>query len=176
MPEWPVRDSRVEHENPYFRVRSDTVERTDGTTGEYYWLDQTDDVCVVALTDGGELVLVEQYRPRLRGTFLECPAGKCDGDEPPTRAAARELEEETGYVAGELTVLRSYHASGWERNRQHVVFATDLEPGEQALDPGETDIAVRHVPVGSAFERARESPTVGWLLTPLLVARDAGRL
>ncbi|WP_254537070.1 NUDIX hydrolase [Halomarina litorea] len=176
MDEWPVVDTRVEYENPYFRVCRETVRRPDGTAGEYYWLDQTDDVCVVALTDEGDLALVEQYRPRLRGTFLECPSGKCESGESPERAAARELEEETGYRAGRLDVLRSYHVSGWERNRKHVVFATDLAPGEQSLDAGEGDIAVRHLAPEDALARARESPVVGWLLTPLLVARDAGLL
>ncbi len=176
MTDWPVVGSRVEYGNPYFRVRADVVERPDGTVGEYFWLDQSDDVCVVALTDDGDLILVEQYRPRLRGTFLECPSGKCEAEEAPERAAARELEEETGHIAGELETLSSYHATGWERNRKHVVLARDLDRGEQALDPGETDITVRRVAVEDALERARESPTVGWLLTPLLVARDAGHL
>lgn len=175
---WPVRAATTDYENEYFAVRRETVEQPGGSTADYYYLDQTDDVAVVALTDAGELVLVEQYRPRLADTVLECPAGKCDDGEAPRAAAARELEEETGYRPGRVEHLRAYYASGWERNRHHVLLATDLTAGEPARDAGEAELTVRELPAERALEAARasESPVAGWLLTPLLVARDEGLL
>jgi ADP-ribose pyrophosphatase len=67
-------------------------------------------VVIVAVTDEGRLLLVEQYRPAVRRRVIELPAGlvgDIDGRhaESMLDAAARELEEETGYRAGELTAL-----------------------------------------------------------------------
>ena len=61
-------------------------------------------VVIVPLTDAGEIVLVEQYRPPLKCRVLELPAGLV-GDklefegEAFEAAALRELEEETGFLA-----------------------------------------------------------------------------
>ena len=181
MDEWPVTDSRVEYENPFFAVRRDRVEQADGTPGDYYYLEKPDDVTVVALDRAGghaaadRLVLVEQYRPRLRETVLECPAGGTDGEDPVV-AAARELAEETGYRAGHLERVGSYYPSGWERSRQHVVFATDLEAGPPDRDSGESDVEVRHRSVEEAFAYVRSTPAVAWLAMPLFLAREAGLL
>jgi ADP-ribose pyrophosphatase len=64
-------------------------------------------VIVVAVTDEGKLLLVEQPRTAVHNRVIELPAGMV-GDEEGRRAealadaAARELEEETGYRAREL--------------------------------------------------------------------------
>lgn len=180
MTEWPVRDETVLFDVEWFSAGYDTVERPDGDTADYYWIDPPDGVTVVALLPGGEsgadeLVLVEQYRPRQGRRVLECPGGAVDPDEDPVAAGRRELEEETGYRAGMIEHLGTYHPSGWVRYVRHVVFATDLAAGDQALDAGEY-LDVTRVPVETAFEAAREDGAMGWLLTPLLLARDQGLL
>ncbi|MFD1511668.1 NUDIX hydrolase [Halomarina rubra] len=171
MDEWPVVDSRVEYENPYFAVRRERVEQADGTTGDFYHLDMPDDVAVLALTDEGSLVLVEQYRPRLRDSFLELPSGGTN-DEDPLVAARRELREETGYRAGTVDHLGSCFLTAWQRNRLHVVVARDLEPGDSELHSGETDITVHHRSVEETFAYVRSTPPVAWLAVPLLLARE----
>jgi len=67
-------------------------------------------VVIVAVTDEQRLVLVEQYRPAVHQRVIELPAGlvgDADGrrGESMGDAAARELEEETGYRAGEMVAL-----------------------------------------------------------------------
>ncbi len=65
----------------------------------YFALETSDYVSVVALTQNDELVLVRQYRPAVEERTLELPSGHVDRGETPIVAAARELMEETGYVA-----------------------------------------------------------------------------
>lgn len=65
---------------------------------------------IVAVTDDRELVLVEQPRAPVNRPVIELPAGLIGDiagqeDEPFERAAERELEEETGYAAGEWQYL-----------------------------------------------------------------------
>jgi len=67
-------------------------------------------VVIVATTEDRRLLLVEQYRPAVHKRVIELPAGlvgDVDGRraESMTDAAARELEEETGYAATEMVPL-----------------------------------------------------------------------
>ncbi len=56
-------------------------------------------VGIIAITDTGELILVEQHRKPLDTHVLEIPAGLVDDGETAVQAAERELLEETGYKA-----------------------------------------------------------------------------
>jgi 8-oxo-dGTP pyrophosphatase MutT (NUDIX family) len=62
-------------------------------------------VTVVPFTDDGRFVLIRQYRHAVGIVDLQFPAGGADPDEDADHAARRELEEETGYVGGELVHL-----------------------------------------------------------------------
>ena len=59
-------------------------------------------VNVVAFTEEGRILMVEQYRFGRQRVTLECPAGLLDAGEQPADCARRELREETGYTGGEL--------------------------------------------------------------------------
>lgn len=174
--EWPVEGVETVWENPFFTAGYDAVRRPDGESADYYWIEPADAVMVVPV-DGDEVVMVEQYRPRHRRRELAVPAGGVDGSEDPDAAVRRELEEETGYVAGEISHLDTYFPSGWVRYARHVYVAEDLRPAEQDLDDGEF-VEVHRVPSDEALSRVREraGPTCGEALTPLLLARDAGYL
>ncbi len=60
---------------------------------------------ILPITDAGEVVLVNQFRPSLNKWLLELPAGTREGNEDPLTCAQRELEEETGFSAHAYTSL-----------------------------------------------------------------------
>ena len=69
-------------------------------------------VCIVPVTDEGEIICVRQYRYAVGRTVLEIPAGKLDSrEEIPLDAAVRELREETGAVAKKITYMGEYFSS-----------------------------------------------------------------
>lgn len=97
-------------------------------------------VAIIAITNEGKLVLVEQYRKALERSIIEIPAGKLEPGEEPASTARRELEEETGYGCHELTFLQSFATSpGFADEVIHLFVAKDLYKieGKAELDEDE---------------------------------------
>ncbi len=81
-------------------------------------------VVVLALTSGGSIPFVRQHRYPVNREVLELPAGKIDNREDPSEAAARELEEETGFRAESLIPALSFYSSpGFCDELLHFFFA-----------------------------------------------------
>jgi ADP-ribose pyrophosphatase len=133
-------------------------------------------VVIVPVTPQGEIVLVEQFRPALGKRVLELPAGLA-GDrkefegEAMQAAAARELEEETGYKAAELRLLASGpSAAGSSNTLLHFYLASGLEKvGEGGGDEHE-DIEVHLVPLSKAGDFAAGLEAKGRLVDPKIFA------
>lgn len=83
---------------------------------------------ILPLLDADRIVMVRNYRYTLDQRLLELPAGTLDkAGEPPIACAARELEEETGYVAARLEPLgRMATSPGIMTEIIHAFVATDL--------------------------------------------------
>lgn len=174
-PEMPVRESVTEYETPWFDAGYDRVEQPDGTAKNYYWARLASAVVVVAVTDG-RLLLVEQYRPTVRETHLELPAGIVEAGESYTAAAARELREETGFAPSSTSLLQEFWTStGLLRHRRAIVFAEGLDPASQSLDENEF-LVPRTVPTEEALAVARRQPANDATLEGVLLAREEGLL
>lgn len=107
---------------------------------------------VILAVHDGCLILVEQYRVPLGAMCLELPAGLIGDDvddEAAEIAAARELEEETGYRPSRMTDLGRFHASpGMSSEAFTLLRAEALERVGPGGGVGGEDILVHHVPLG----------------------------
>jgi ADP-ribose pyrophosphatase len=172
-PEQPVLESVVEYDNPWYTGGYDLVEQPDGSTKRYYWAELATAVVVVARADD-RLLFVEQYRPAIRQTQLELPAGVVEDGESFTTAAGRELEEETGFAASSLSLLSDFWVcTGLLRHRRGIVFAEGLEPTEQDLGENEF-LTPRSVPVEDAVATILTESVSDATVEGVLLAREEG--
>lgn len=167
---WSVIDRAVEYETGWYEGGYDLVEQPDGSTKRYYWASLPAAVVIIAHT-GDSVVFVEQYRPTVREHHLELPAGIVEADETYLDAAHRELKEETGYDASSLELIQEVRvATGVLDHRRGYVWATELSPGEAALD-GNEFLTTSHIPDIEALDRARASPANDSSVMGLLLAK-----
>ena len=106
--------------------------------------------------DGRHIILVDQFRVPLGRRCIELPAGLVGDEtagEAPSLAAARELEEETGYHAGRMVDLGEYWSSPGMVSESFRLFrALDLvKTGDGGGVPGE-DIRVHRVALAGLTE------------------------
>lgn len=108
---------------------------------------------VLCLTEDWQVVLVRQYRHGFGGSSLELPAGVIEPTEAPEAAARRELREESGFEAPEISPLLLI-APEPSRNsaRAHFFFAAGARRvAALALDQSE-EIEVLLVPASELLE------------------------
>ncbi|TVV70464.1 NUDIX hydrolase [Sphingomonas solaris] len=135
---------------------------------------------IVAVADG-HILLVEQYRVPIGQRCLELPAGLV-GDEEEGEAvelaAARELEEETGYRPATVVSAGRFHSSpGMVSENFTLVIASGLEKvGDGGGVEGE-DITVHRVPLSdiAGFVEAKRAEGVA-VDVKLLLLLGAGML
>ena len=121
-----------------FRVVEFDFETADGTQGKYQVVEHPGAAVIVPVLDDGRVVLIRNTRWSVDQELLELPAGTLEPGEPPLECAARELTEETGYVASRLEPLVSFYATpGICTERMHGFIATGLREASQSLDPTE---------------------------------------
>ena len=112
--------------------------------------------CVVPFVSDDDVLLLRQYRWAISGWLWEAPAGKLDPGEAPEACAGRELEEETGHVAGRLEPLGAIVPTpGFCDERIHLFIARDLILGRQATEVDEI-LRVERVPFTEALDMVRD--------------------
>ncbi|MFJ9381703.1 NUDIX domain-containing protein [Streptomyces sp. NPDC101455] len=135
-----------------------------------------DAVRVVALDGQGLVVLVEDDFYLQRRRVLHVPGGGCGGQRS-YDAALRELEEETGLVAGtvhSIGVIDPLPAV--TAARTHLFLATELRTGSQRRDDSEAGMTVQLRTMGEAVEAVRLGEiTEAGSVTALLLAAQALR-
>lgn len=146
-----------------FSVRADRVRLPGGRETRLDIIDHANSVVVIPLDDRGDILFVRQYRHAARRELLELPAGTLNASEDPLLCAGRELREETGQAARELTVIGGFFlAPGYSTEYMHVFRAENLHsdplPGDEdeilSLERLSSTESRRMLAVGS-FEDAK---------------------
>lgn len=135
----------------------DTVELPNGGTSVREIIRHMGAVCVVPLTDDGDVLLERQYRYAVDQILTEIPAGKLDTpDEDWAEAALRELREETGAIPRELIDMGDYYGSpAIMGERIRMFLARGLTFGERCLDDDEF-LDVFRLPLHEAVSQVLE--------------------
>lgn len=117
----------------------DTVQVPNGNIVKWDFIGHKGAAAVVPVREDGRLLMVRQYRNALDRYTLEVPAGGLNTvDEPTETAAARELEEETGYRCKNLELLISIRTTvAFCNEKIDIYVARNLEKGQQHLDEDE---------------------------------------
>jgi ADP-ribose pyrophosphatase len=117
-------------------------------------------VGIVAITNAGNVVLVEQYRPPVSRRVVELPAGLAGDvsgaeDEALLEAAKRELLEETGYAAAQWVELGEGYSSPGLTDESIVLFlAQGLTKQSAGGGDGSEQITIHEIALDDV---------VGWL-------------
>ena len=116
---------------------------------------------VVPVMEDNSVLLLKQYRHAVGGFIWEIPAGTVNQGENARRCAERELIEETGFRAGQLTHLLTCPSSPGmcdemiSFERIHLFLATGLAKAAQNLDADEL-LFVHRVAVDVAIQMIAE--------------------
>ena len=109
---WKTLSSRQVYQNPWTSVREDIAEMPNGRTTVYGVVECGDCVGILPFLDESHVVMVRQYRYVFgENQRWEMPTGGVKPAETLLDAAHRELREEVGYDAGQLSYLNTYYTS-----------------------------------------------------------------
>lgn len=169
------------YEGRIIKLRRDEALLPNGNTAYREVIEHNGGVCVAALTDNDEVLMVRQFRYPYGEVVLEIPAGKRDGkDENPLECGKRELREETGATAEKFISLGElYPTPGYCGEIIWLYAATGLTFGETDFDDDEF-LTVERIPLDKCVEmilsgEIKDAKTQTAVLK-LKLLKDCGRL
>ncbi|WP_206460810.1 NUDIX hydrolase [Anaerovorax sp. IOR16] len=140
--------SEMIYKGAILNLRKDKVTVKGEATSYREIVEHNGGVGIAALTPEGKMLMIKQFRKPAEQVVLEVPAGKRETGEDPMITAIRELKEETGYTADQVTFLSAFYSSiGYSTEIIYLYLATGLKPGEtnfdehEAIDLFEYDVA-----------------------------------
>ena len=133
-----------------FRVEQRDLQFSNGIKVSYERLVGSDNgaVLIVPMLDDNTVLLIREYAAGVHRYELALPKGKIEPNEPLLEAANREIMEEVGYGAKDLSHLTSFTvAPGYLSHQTHIVLAENLyeqkcegdEPEEMEVVPWKMD-------------------------------------
>lgn len=180
MKDEDLREERIDGETVFegriLRLEVDRVRLAGGGESRREVVRHGGAVLLVPITRDGKVVLVRQHRYPTGEVLLEVPAGTLEDGEDPVDCAHRELDEETGYCAGELVSLGEFFsAPGFCDELLRCYAARDLRPGDGLIGDSDENIRVVEMSADEALgaidsNEIRDCKTVA----SLLLARRRG--
>jgi len=154
---WKTLSTQPVYNNDWIKVEEHQVVNPGGTAGIYGKVSfKNQAVGVIPVDEEGNTWLVGQYRYTLNEWSWEIPMGGSPTKEDKQKTALRELEEETGLIAGQLVEILHLHPSNSITDEKGFVYlATQLSEGKQQLEDTEMDIQVKKLTLDEAIEMAQ---------------------
>ena len=147
---WDILSTREDRSFRFFSIRTDHARspRT-GDSYDFIALEAPTWVNVIPVTPENDIVLVRQYRHGIRDITLEIPGGLLENSDSPEKTAARELQEETGYVSDDIVNLGwVYPNPAIQNNRCYTCLARNAIPAGRQNQDDKEDIEVVLRPLG----------------------------
>ena len=168
MTRWTVHGTRSVYESETVRLELSEVELPDGARVDHYVIRVPFDVVSLVVRDVDRgILLIWRHRFITDRWVWDVPAGKVAPGEAPAAAAARATLEETGWQAGPVRPVGTYHPSPGISDQRFDVFVTDT--AEQVADPNPNEVErVEWVSVDRVRQLLRNGDLDGLSLTSLL--------
>ena len=141
--DFEILETKTVYPTPVFSLKESLRRGPTGREGRFVLVDAPDWANVVAVIpdEAGNdcFLMVRQYRHGLGRAVWEFPGGMVDPQESAADAATRELEEETGWKAGNLELLGAVNPNpSFMTNKVSTFLARGLTPsGTRHLDADE---------------------------------------
>ena len=173
---WNTIHSEKKADFPLFKVFEDIVELPNGLKLDYYRVEKIPVVVVLPILSD-KIVMVKQYRYPIKSDSLELPAGHVWPEEDIKECALRELKEETGFSAGKIEKIVSYHPSTeYSDQVYHVFIAKELKEGKINQEKYEI-IEVELLNVKSVIDKIIKGDiTDGRTITTIFLAKFLNRV
>jgi ADP-ribose pyrophosphatase len=169
MPSHPPRPGRRDGPSTASEPLDDTrratwsvadVELPDGVRFEQYVL-RTPRPVIVAVVRDRSVLMLRRHRFVIDRWVWELPGGYVDDGEEPAAAAAREVEEETGWRPGPLRHVLSFQPMVGTADSENLLFVADGAQDTGARpDTNETD-DVAWIPLATALDRIHTGEITG---------------
>lgn len=144
--------SDVIFEGKILRLKKDTVMLENGEHAFREVVEHSGGVCILPVTDDGEIIFVRQFRYPFKEILTEIPAGKREKGEEPLTCGIRELKEEVGAVADKITYLgKLYPTVAYDTEVIYMYLAEGLHFSDQHLDEDEF-VDIVKIPFDKAVE------------------------
>ncbi|MEI8131759.1 MAG: NUDIX hydrolase [Leptolinea sp.] len=140
-----------------FAVEKIKVRLPDGRITHYDLVKHSGAVTMVPVDDQNRIWFVRQYRMGAKDSLLELPAGTLEKNEDPAVCAAREIREETGFAARNVTKLGEFFlAPGYSSEYMHVYLMTGLYAAPLEHDDDEF-LQAEGIPIETVWEMIRKN-------------------
>lgn len=151
LKETPLKAEYV-YKGKVINLRVDDAVLPNGNIAKREIVEHNGGVCVAALTDSDEILLVRQFRYPYGEIIYEIPAGKREAQEDPLVCGKRELREETGATARKFVPLGElYPTPGYCGEIIWMFAAFDLTFKDQVPDEDEF-LEAERIPFKKAIE------------------------
>lgn len=133
-----VVEKQVVYEGKKVRLEIHLLEDEEGKRSRREVCVHNGAVVILPFIAPGRILLLRNRRYAVGQVLIELPAGTMEKKEDPMNAAGRELQEETGYLAGRLKPLGAHYSSpGILSEKMYAFAAYDLTRVGQALEEDE---------------------------------------